>query len=114
MNKEIFKLEELLKQTEPAIPYFFNYREENRPAPFGEACVELKNEELRIEVGPPALDTVSAQPAGTGDDDLLTVILLSTGKYHEEITADVAFSIIKDEFLRHRAEWWPEVYGNAK
>ena len=111
MNKEILKLEDLL--TKEGIPYYFNYREENRPTPFGAAQVDMKNDALFIAVGPAInSEAVCASPAGAGDDDLLKVVLPGGSEQNEAVTADGAFKIIKREFLRCRAEWWPEVYGN--
>ena len=109
MNKEIFKLEELLREN--WLPFFFNYREENRPMPFGTVPVELKNEELFIGMGPHG-DAICARPAGPGDADLLNVRLSRAGKNYDAISADVAFVIMKDEFFKRRAELWPELYGD--
>lgn len=117
MNEEIFKLEELLKESE--IPYYFNYREENRPTPFGTVPVEFMNEELCITVGPVMENGVEAIVVKPFDEEALTVTetskiveenLIATMR-HTSWAATAAFQVINNRFLRDRAEWWPEVYG---
>ena len=115
MNKEILKLEEMLQEN--GIPFFFNYREENRPTPFGEAHVEPKNELLYIAIGPLTnygFEAIVAGPVGAEDDDLLNVVLAETRTCHSQLAADAAFELINEQFLKRRAEWWPEVYGTEK
>ena len=113
MNKEILKLEDML--TKGGVPFYFIYREENRPAPFGAVQVDMENDALFIAVGPAVnCEAVCASPAGAGDDDLLKVVLPGGSEQNEAVAADVAFTMIKDEFLKNRAEWWPEVYGTEK
>ena len=117
MNEEIFKLEELLKESE--IPYYFNYREENRPAPFGAVPVELKNEELCITVGPVMENGAEAfiiKPFGEGVLEIKETIYmdeknLTATVRHTNMAATAAFQVIRRGFLKHRAEWWPAVYG---
>lgn len=118
---EIFKLEELLKESD--IPFYFNYREENRPTPFGAVPVELKNEELCITVGPVmehGSNAIVVFPWEKGDS-LLQVNNLIGAKIVEEefvdaecvsgVSAGAAHEYIDKVFLAHRAEWWPAVYG---
>ena len=113
MNKEILKLEDML--TKNGVPFYFNYREENRPTPFGTVPVDMKNEDLFITVGPAVnSEAVCVFLAGAGDDDLLKVVLPGGSERYEAVTADAAFVLIKGEYLKYRAEWWPEVYGNEK
>lgn len=114
MNKEIFKLEELLKKSE--IPFYFNYSEENRPTPFGTVPAEFSNELLYVAVGPVMrrndLEAVVVSLEGATEDALLKIRLSDDDSCREigQQTAEQAFKIINEEFLKHRAEWWPEVY----
>lgn len=117
MNKEIFKLEELLKEN--GLPFFFNYREENRPAPFGAARVGLKDELLYIAIGPltnSGSEAIVVNLGGLEEGKLLKVRLSdnNTNRCIDQLTAEAAFEIINDEFLKRRVEWWPEVYGTEK
>ena len=126
MNEEIFKLEELLKESE--IPFYFNYREENRPTPFGgESNIDWSKEQLVITVGPPtgrffenAITILADAPENAEVQNRVSVNIddpetddLEIG-VHYNLTAEQAFELIKEQFLKHRAEWWPEIYGNQK
>lgn len=122
MNEEIFKLEELLKQSD--IPYYFNYREENRPTPFGgESNIDWSKHQLVITVGPVlehGYNAIVVYPRYIGDS-LLQVNNLIGAKIVEEefidaecisgVSAGAAHEYIDKVFLAHRAEWWPDVYG---
>lgn len=123
MNEEIFKLEELLKESE--IPFYFNYREENRPTPFGgESNIDWSKEQSVITIGPPtgrvwqnAITILAAAPENAEAPNRVSVHIdePETDDYEEAVyynlTAEQAFELIKEQFLKHRAEWWPAVYG---
>lgn len=125
MNKEIFKLEQLLLQDEEqAIPYLFSYREECRPTPFGEVdedCIDWSQIPLDITIAPVEGDEVggtriSVRPMDQQDEDSLLNLLDSTDPengylYFVDLTAEAAYEIILDRFFKYRSAWWPEVYG---
>ena len=115
MNKDMFELEELLK--ERRIPFYFNYRDENRPVPFGEANAEPEDEFLYIAVGPittTGFEAIVVSPESKEEEALLNVRLSETRIWHHHLASDAACEIINDEFLKRRAEWWPEVYENKQ
>lgn len=117
MNEEIFKLEELLKQND--IPFYFNYREENRPTPFGEGGeneIDWSKEPLCITIGPVMEGgRYDHHPIEVSDKFLTHEPLVITDSMDKSIlgsrTAEQAYEYIKEKFLEHRAEWWPAVYG---
>lgn len=123
MNEGIFKLEELLKESE--IPYYFNYREENRPTPFGgESNVDWSKEQMVITIGPPTGRVWENAITILGNNSEIAEVPHrvsvnidepETDDYEQAVyynlTAEQAFEIIKEQFLKHRAEWWPAVYG---
>lgn len=126
MNKGIFKLEELLKES--GIPFFFNYREENRPTPFGgESNIDWSKEQLVITIGPPtgrifenAITILGNASVNAEIPNRVSVNIdepetdeLEIGVYYN-LTGEQAFELVKEQFVKHRAEWWPEVYGNEK
>ena len=125
MNKEIFKLEQLLLQDEEmAIPFFFSYRELSRPTPYGTLdpdSIDWSKMPLYISFGPifdfdKGIDAISVMPEfPDGDEDLLSVLDNTNPEdpdvYFGNQTAEQAYQIIVDRFLKYRATWWPEVYG---
>lgn len=124
MNKEIFKLEELLKESD--VPFTFNWREENRPTPYSEegANIDPETYPYMIQIGPPVpSDTLSLCEVNvitekdenrlrvfdlTGIDEPTDDKIIMEGEHIENLAAEQVLEILKDRYEKYKDIWYPK------